>query len=413
MKRAILHVDCNNFFASVESLYDPELKKIPFAVAGKKEERHGIILAKNELAKAYGVKTGEAVWEAKRKCPMLSTVEPHFDRYQKFSRLFKGICFEYTDLIESFGIDECWLDVTGNRLGAVEIAEEIRRRVKAEYGLTVSVGVSFNKIFAKLGSDMKKPDAVTVITEENFREKVWCLPIGDMLGVGRSTLTKLRSRYIETIGELAETDLSTLRSWLGRWGEYLWNYANGLDNSRVMRYDEKLPPKSVSSGITPYRDLENDRDVKILIYALSENVAMQLRKHCLKSRTVSISIRDKNMAWLTRQRSLSFGISDSAQIASSVFDIYKETYRSDTPIRSISVCASELVPAYGEIQLDFGGEAMKAQKKESINHAVDELRKRYGYGAVRRAVVMQDQRLGMFEPKEAGDAHPVGIRPNR
>lgn len=413
MKRAILHVDCNNFFASVESLYDPELKKIPFAVAGKKEERHGIILAKNELAKAYGVKTGEAVWEAKRKCPMLSTVEPHFDRYQKFSRLFKGICFEYTDLIESFGIDECWLDVTGNRLGAVEIAEEIRRRVKAEYGLTVSVGVSFNKIFAKLGSDMKKPDAVTVITEENFREKVWCLPIGDMLGVGRSTLTKLRSRYIETIGELAETDLSTLRSWLGRWGEYLWNYANGLDNSRVMRYDEKLPPKSVSSGITPYRDLENDRDVKILIYALSENVAMQLRKHCLKSRTVSISIRDKNMAWLTRQRSLSFGISDSAQIASAVFGIYKETYRSDTPIRSISVCASELVPAYGEIQLDFGGEAMKAQKKESINHAVDELRKRYGYGAIRRAVVMQDQRLGMFEPKEAGDAHPVGIRPNR
>lgn len=413
MKRAILHVDCNNFFASVESLYDPELKKIPFAVAGKKEERHGIILAKNELAKAYGVKTGEAVWEAKRKCPMLSTVEPHFDRYQKFSRLFKGICFEYTDLIESFGIDECWLDVTGNRLGAVEIAEEIRRRVKAEYGLTVSVGVSFNKIFAKLGSDMKKPDAVTVITEENFREKVWCLPIGDMLGVGRSTLTKLRSRYIETIGELAETDLSTLRSWLGRWGEYLWNYANGLDNSRVMRYDEKLPPKSVSSGITPYRDLENDRDVKILIYALSENVAMQLRKHCLKSRTVSISIRDKNMAWLTRQRSLSFGISDSAQIASAVFGIYKETYRSDTPIRSISVCASELVPAYGEIQLDFGGEAMKAQKKESINHAVDELRKRYGYGAVRRAVVMQDQRLGMFEPKETGDAHPVGIRPNR
>lgn len=412
MKRDILHVDCNNFFASVESVYNPELKEIPFAVAGKKEERHGIILAKNELAKAYGVKTGEAVWEAKKKCPILTTVEPHFDRYHKFSRLFKGICFEYTDLIESFGIDECWLDVTGNRLGAVEIADEIRRRVKAEYGLTVSVGVSFNKIFAKLGSDMKKPDAVTVITEENFREKVWSLPIGDMLGVGKATLKKLRSRYIETIGELAETDLSTLRSWLGRWGEYLWSYANGLDDSRVMRYDEKLPPKSVSSGITPYRDLENDRDVKILVYALSENVAMQLRKHCLKSRTVSISIRDKNMVWLTRQRSLSCGISDSAQIASAVFEIYKEAYRSDTPIRSISVCASELVPAYGDIQLDFEGESIKNQKKESINHAVDELRKRYGYGAVRRAVVMQDKRLGMFEPKEAGEAHPVGIRPN-
>ena len=225
MNRSILHVDCNNFFASVEGIYNPELKGIPFAVAGNIEERHGIILAKNELAKKYGVQTGEPIWEAKQKCPMLTTVEPHFDRYQKFSRLFKGICFEYTDLLESFGIDECWLDLTGNRRSAVDIAEEIRRRVREEYGLTVSIGVSFNKIFAKLGSDMKKPDAITIINEENFKDKVWNLHVGDLLGVGRATLNKLKSRYIETIGDLAAMELPALRSWLGKWGEYLWKYA--------------------------------------------------------------------------------------------------------------------------------------------------------------------------------------------
>ncbi|MBQ8297976.1 MAG: DNA polymerase IV [Ruminococcus sp.] len=412
MKRDILHVDCNNFFASVESVYSPELRDIPFAVAGRKEERHGIILAKNELAKAYGVRTGEAVWEAKQKCPMLTTVEPHFDRYHKFSRLFKGICFEYTDLLESFGIDECWLDLTGNRRNPVEIAEEIRRRVKEEYGLTVSIGVSFNKIFAKLGSDMKKPDAVTVITEENFKEKIWKLPVENMLGVGRATMKKLKSRYIETIGELAETELSVLESWLGKWGEYLWIYANGLDSSPVMRFDAKTPPKSVSSGVTPYRDLENDRDVKILIYALSENIAMQLREHNLKCRTVSINIRDRNLSWITRQCSFSSSIADSSQLAETAFRLYKNACRSIIPVRSISVCASELVPYSEEVQLDFGGEAMQDQKKESINRAVDNLRKRFGYDTVRRAVVMQDKRLGMFNPKETGETAPVGFRPN-
>lgn len=410
MKRSILHVDCNNFFASVESVYNPEYRNVPFAVAGSKEERHGIILAKNELAKSYGVKTGEAVWEAVQKCPKLVTCPPNFDRYNKFSKLFKGICFEYTDRLESFGIDECWLDVTGNRLDALTIAEEIRRRVREEYGLTVSIGVSFNKIFAKLASDLKKPDAVTVIDENNYREKVWSLPVDNLLGVGRSTLKKLKSHCVDTIGELAETESFLLKSWLGKWGEYLWIYANGLDKSPVARFDCAVPPKSVSSGLTPYRNLENESDVKILIYALCENIAMQLRMHNLKCRTVSVSIRDTQLDWISRQCRCVSALSDSTRIAEQAVELYRKSRRGDNPIRSISVCAADLVPYCEDVQLDFEGTALADMKKESINRAVDSLRKRYGYGTVRRAVVMQDARLGMFNPKEIGDAHPVGIK---
>ena len=410
MKRSILHVDCNNFFASVESVYDPSLRSVPCAVAGSKEDRHGIILAKNELAKKYGVKTGEAVWQAKNKCPELVTVEPHFERYNRFSKLFKGICFEYTDLLESFGIDECWLDVTGNRKSADVISEEIRQRVKNTYGLTVSVGLSFNKVFAKLGSDMKKPDAVTVITEENFREKIWKLPAGDMLGVGRRTLKCLNSHGISTIGELADTEPDTLRRWFGKSGDMLWKYANGLDDSRVMRFDEKVPPKSVSSGYTPYRNLENETDVRILVYALSENVAAQLRKHGLSCRTISISVRDKELNYINRQSRADHEISDSSVIAEKALELFRREYKSDVPVRSMTVCASDLVPYSEEIQLDLSGEAIRDGRRSRINSAVDMIRQRYGYSSVCHAVIMQDRRLGMFDPKEIGDAHPVGIR---
>ena len=409
MKRSILHVDCNNFFASVESVYQPQLKNVPCAVAGRSEDRHGIILAKNELAKKYGVSTGEAVWQAVRKCPDLVTVDPHFDRYNKYSKLFKGICFRYTDLLESFGIDECWLDVTGNRKSPLEIAEEIRRSVKEEYGLTVSVGVSFNKVFAKLGSDMKKPDAVTVITEDDFRSKVWPLPVGDLLGVGRSVSKRLHSYGIETIGELADTDPDTLRRWFGRSGEQLYRYANGLDTSRVSRFDEKYVPKSVSSGSTPYRNIENDADARILITALSENIASQLRKLELRARTISVNVRGCDLIHVSHQSRFECNISDSTQIAEEAFRLYKEIAM-PLPVRSLTVCAAELVPYTDEIQLDFSGEALRDSKKESVNRAVDMIRKRYGCGAVYRALLMQDRRLGMFDPKEIGDVHPVGFR---
>lgn len=409
MERSILHVDCNNFFASVESVYDPSLKKVPCAVGGRQEERHGIILAKNELAKKYGVKTGEAIWQAEKKCPGLVIVEPHFDRYNKFSKLFKGICFEYTDLLESFGIDECWLDVTGNRFGAVEIAEKIRNRVKNEYGLTVSVGVSFNKIFAKLASDMKKPDAVTIVSRENFREKVWKLPAGDLLGVGRATLKKLDSHGVSTIGEIACCEPEILCSWFGKNGIELWRWANGMDTSEVSRFDQYIPPKSVSSGYTPYRDLVNEDDVRILIYALSENIASQLRRYEMKCKTVSINIRSSDLEHFSRQCHIESTFPDSAQIAESAMKLFMREYAEGGKIRSLSVCAADLVPYTEYVQLDFSGETQKALRSAKLSRAVDLIRRRYGYDSVHRAVLMQDPGLGMFDPKEVGDAHPVGI----
>ena len=253
MERTILHCDCNGFFASVECVHRPELKEVPMAVCGDPENRHGIILAKNELAKQYGVTTAETIWQAKRKCPQLVLVAPHHDEYAHYSRLVNEIYQQYTDRVEPFGIDESWLDVTGceELFGdGVTIAETLRRRVREEIGLTISVGVSFNKIFAKLGSDYKKPDATTVITRENFRQIVWPLPVGSLLYVGRAAQESLRRIGVTTIGELAQAEQKNLQLALGKLGEQLWVYANGMDESPVHRTDEKREVKSVGNGMT-------------------------------------------------------------------------------------------------------------------------------------------------------------------
>ena len=260
MKRVILHCDMNNFYASVECMLNPELKNKPVAVCGSVEERHGIVLAKNYAAKAFGVSTGEAIWQAKQKCQDLVIVEPHYEQYMKFSKLAREIYGRYTDQIEPYGMDECWLDVTGSGCMGTgfEIADEIRRTVKFELGLTISAGVSFNKIFAKLGSDMKKPDAITCIEADSFREKIWCLPASDLLGVGRATEKVLSGYGIHTIGELAATSDDFLKCRLGKNGLAIKKYANGLDDSPVMRSDFVSPVKSIGHGITTMQDLENN-----------------------------------------------------------------------------------------------------------------------------------------------------------
>src|SRR5574344_2109906 len=259
MEKTILHCDMNNFYASVECMLDMSLRGKPVAVCGSVEERHGIVLAKNYPAKAFGVKTGEAVWQAKQKCKDLLIVPPHYDDYMRYSRRAREIYGTYTDLVEPFGMDECWLDISGGRYRKVDgekTANEIREKIKFELGLTVSVGVSYNKIFAKLGSDMKKPDAVTVIPQDTFREKIWGLPAADLLGVGRATQRVLDSYCIRTIGDLAKTDPDFLNRRLGKNGIALWQYANGNDRSRVMNADFVSPVKSVGHGITTIEDLE-------------------------------------------------------------------------------------------------------------------------------------------------------------
>jgi len=264
MSRTILHSDLNAFYASVEMLLNPTLQGKAVAVCGSEEDRHGIVLAKSELAKKAGVKTGQANWEARQSCAGLITVPPHYDQYVKFSRLVQDIYRRYTDLIEPYGMDECWLDVTGSvRLyGSGEaIAESIRKTIKEELGLTVSIGVSFSKILAKLGSDMKKPDAITVLDEENWRERVWKLPASELLFVGRSTSKKLVARGVYTIGDLAHTDPYLLKSWFGKNGLSLWMFANGLEQSRVMPMNFVSPVKSVGHGITCSCDLKKEEEV--------------------------------------------------------------------------------------------------------------------------------------------------------
>lgn len=326
MDRVILHIDMNNFYASVETLYDPSLRDVPMAVGGDRERRHGIVLAKNMLAKAKGVKTAEALWEAERKCPGIRFVPPHFDRYAKYSRLAKSIYAQYTDMVESFGLDECWLDVTGStRLfgSGREIAEEIRLRIREELGLTVSVGVSFNKIFAKLGSDYRKPDAVTEITRENFREIVWPLDAGALLFVGKSTQAALRKYGMRTIGDVAQADRRLLRRLLGKNGEQLNIYANGEDMAPVARIGEAEELKSVSNSTTAIHDLRDDGEIRAELYMLSESVAHRLREKGLSGYNVQLSVRKYNLETYQRQKMLDVAVADSESIFRAAYGLFR------------------------------------------------------------------------------------------
>ena len=301
MERAILHCDMNNFYASVECMLAPSIKDKPVAVCGSEKERHGIVLAKNYYAKDYGVKTGDAIWQAKNKCPDLIVIDtPHFDEYAKYSRLARNLYREYTDLVEPMGLDECWLDVTASTLlfgKPKKIADELREKVKKKFNLTISVGVSFNKTFAKLGSDLKKPDATTVITKDNFKEVVWPLPVSSLLGVGRKTNEKLKEKLIYTVGDLANTKKDRLIMLFGKNGGYLYDAANGLEDDEVQKYEELDEVKSISHGITTVKDLSNDDEVWKVMLELAQEIGLKLRSKKLRANGVSVSIRDEKLYW--------------------------------------------------------------------------------------------------------------------
>ena len=306
MNRTILHSDCNCFYASVELLHHPELRGKPVAVGGDPEARHGIVLTADYTAKRYGVKTGMALWQAKQVCPDITFLHPRMDLYLRFSRMAQEIYADYTDKREPYGIDESWLDVTDSATlkgDGFHIAQEISSRMKKELGITVSVGVSFNKIFAKLGSDYKKPDAITTMYEDEFQRKAWCLPVSDLLYVGNATNKKLYSMGIRTIGDLAKSDETLLVRKLGKMGSILWAFANGYDESPVKLENTSAPVKSVGNSTTTPRDMETDEDVKIVLYILAESVAARLRENGFRCRTVEISVRDKELfhMWLLRE----------------------------------------------------------------------------------------------------------------
>ncbi|MBQ4515782.1 MAG: DNA polymerase IV [Clostridia bacterium] len=406
MERKILHVDMNNFYASVECLYNPELRGKPVAVSGNVEKRHGVILAKSESAKKCGVKTGDTIWQAQRKCPNIIFLPPHFELYEKCSQMAKEIYACYTDKIESFGLDECWLDVTdcihfnGN---AKMLADEIRRRIRDELGLTASVGVSFNKIFAKLGSDMKKPDATTQITRENFKKLVWPLPAGELLFIGRKTKERLLNFGIKTIGDLANANPAELKRLLGKNGTTLHSYANGEDNSPVSSLDDDRDVKSIGNSTTTPRDLITEDDVKITLYALCESVASRLRDRGLVCKTVQINLRDNTLKTADRQGKLEF----ESCVSSVIFDKALELYRSSgwigRPIRTLGVRATELSEE-STLQMSLLSDMKKMQKREDEERTIDNIRKRFGHFSVQRGIMLSDRNLSEINPKKPHDA---------
>ena len=344
--RVILHSDINCCYASIEHLYHPELAGKPLAVGGDPEARHGIVLTADYTAKKYGVKTGMALWQAKEVCPDITFVSPRMDLYLRFSRMAHEIYAEYTDMQEPYGIDECWLDVTGSsslKGDGLLIAQEISRRMKSELGITVSVGVSFNKIFAKLGSDYKKPDAITTMYKSEFKQKAWSLPVADLLYVGKSTNRKLALFGIKTIGDLARADEEVLNSHLGKMGSILWSFANGYDDSPVKLENTHAPIKSVGNSTTTPKDLVCDEDVKIVLYILAESVAARLRENGFRCRVVEISVRDNELFSFTRQKKIDHATNITGEIAAYAYQIFKENYNWSKPIRINALVASDMV----------------------------------------------------------------------
>lgn len=389
--RIILHCDLNNFFASVSLLYNPTLKDLPVAVCGDSENRHGIVLAKNEIAKKFGVKTAEAIFEAKRKCPELVTLPPLYKEYEEYSLKAREIYGRYTDMVEPFGIDECWLDVTGSTVlfgSGEEIAHKIRKDIKRELGLTISVGVSFNKVFAKLGSDMKKPDAVTVISKENFKQTVWPLSINELLFVGKSTSEKLKSIGITTIGDITLCDDKTLNRLLGKNGTGLKAYALGEDSSPVVPYTVESKPKSVGKSTTTSKDFETYDEVWAAFLEFSESISETLRQHNLYATGIQVHIRTASLSVREFSKTFQDATNCAPILAKRGFELFKEQYHFAEPLRSVGLRAINLKEESEAEQIDIFGEKEIDRKTEMVEDSLYKVRQKFGKEAVKRGRIL-------------------------
>lgn len=419
MERTILHCDCNGFYASVECVHNPRLKEVPMAVCGNPENRRGIILAKNELAKRRGVLTAETVWQAKKKCPDLVLIPPHREEYLRYSRRVNAIYAQFTDQVEPFGIDESWLDVTGS-LGLFgsgkEIADQLRRRVREELGLTISVGVSYNKIYAKLGSDYRKPDATTVIDSANYREIVFPLPVTDLLFVGQSAAALLLGMRIRTIGDLAAADRSLLVARMGKIGGMLHDYAAGLDDSPVRRTSEVREIKSVGNGLTFSRNLEGWEDIRLGLTILADEVATRLRRQGLLSRTVQLTIKDPALKTITRQRPLPRPTNLARELVDACLSMMQACWNEHSPVRMLTITAQQLTEEEGGEQLSFfePEAAIQHEKRARLEQTVDAIRDKFGRGAIQPGSVIGNDigvDVGGMEDMEQGDEDKGGLSP--
>lgn len=407
--RVILHSDLNNFYASVEQIFSPGLKNEYFAVCGSVSDRHGIILAKNENAKRIGIKTGMTLVDAYKLCPALVTSEAHFDKYLHYSRLVRDIYRKYTDRIEPFGIDEAWLDVTHSGIfgDGKEIADKIRADVR-ELGLTCSVGVSFNKVFAKLGSDMKKPDATTIISQDNFKDTVWNLPCDEMIMVGKATKKKLNKFNVNTIGDIACSDKNFLIKNFGKWGEYLYTFANGADNSPVKPDSESDVVKSVGNSMTCYRDLTDVEDVKIMFSVLSDSVSARLLDYKAgRATVVSITVKDENLSSFTRQKTLLHPSVLAEDFYEAAVDLFVKNYDFSLAVRSLGISVSGFDS--GEMQTSFFLDDDDYEKRVKLAETVGEIRKKFGASSLKKAIGLKDKRISRENPKDNHTIHPEGF----
>ena len=396
MDRIILHSDLNNFYASVECMLHPELRTKCVAVCGSKEDRHGIVLAKNQHVKKCGVTTGDTIWQAQKKCPDLVIVPPTFDMYSFYSKAVKNIYLRYTDKVESFGPDECWLDVTGSTKlfgSGEEIAEKIRTAVKSETGLTVSIGVSFNKVFAKIGSDIRKPDAVTVISRDNYKDVLYSLPTDCMLGVGRSAAKNLAEQSIRTIGDLAAAPREFLKTRLGKCGEQVWLYANGLDDSEVTAADYSYPIKSIGNGTTCTADLRNATQVRNVIMYLATRVSHRLRVHKLKAGGISLSIKNSSLKVREYRTQLPYATVSIQSLTACAAELFKNNYDWSENVRAVTVRAINLQSGNSSAQLSMFLDEKKIEKEQRAEDAMEDIKNRFGSEFITYAALMGDMKI--------------------
>lgn len=411
MGRVVLHMDANSFYASVEVAYAPQLRGLPVSVGGDVEARHGIVLASTPEAKKKGVKTGMALYEAKQHCPNLIIIQPNFDRYKRFSDMMRAMMKEYTPLVESYGLDEAWMEITNPGVSLVDgydLAATLRRRAREDFGITLSAGVSFNKIFAKLGSDYQKPDATTVISPTNFKRLVWPLPASDLLFVGPKTFRKLKNIEINTIGDIANSPPGMLETWFGKVGAMHVAHANGLDNTPVMPITTTRDIQSVGNSMTTPADMVTSDDVKCIFGLLADSVAMRLREAGMVGRCVSIHVRDTNLHIRSCQLTIDHYTCLAVEITDTAMWLFFERdYSQMLPLRSIGVSVSSLADFNKPLQMDLFGEVAWRDRLLKVDVTIDDIKRRFGSKAVVRANVLNHPLFSVLDPYTNNTIHPV------
>ena len=411
LSRVIVHSDLNHCYAQNEEMLNPELRDVPMVVGGHEELRHGIILAKNDKAKVYGIKTAETLRDALKKCPELVVVPPHYEDYKYYTERVKNIYREYTDQVESYGLDEAWIDLThSQRLfgDGVELARVIQKRIAEELGLTVSMGVSYNKIFAKLGSDLDKKQGFVVIDENNYQEKIFDLPVEDLFYVGPATAYKLHRIGLHTIGALANAHYYDIVERFGKHGALIWCFANGLEEGEVHLSDYQAEPKSIGNGVTAVHDLRSYEETKLVFRVLSESIASRLKDANMKAYVISIGLRDNKLAWFTRQRKIFEATNIADEILAVAMSLLKENYNFKMPLRSVSISASKLINDSQVVQLSLLNDEEKRQNNKQLDLTIDKIRDKFGFEKVKRLSMLLDNDLTNFNPKADHTIHPEG-----